>query len=131
MAERSTTRDVVIAGGALAVLFLLFRGSGWGLDGSGGSSRSGDGWLGFGDSTLHSLLWIHVRGPAPRGENFFVGSTVADAKSRAGMTLAAAVEQARKLGARVNVHATGDARQGDVDELQRQLASAGLSVYVS
>lgn len=121
MAERRAGRDVVIVGGAIAALLLLFRGSGW------GPSHSGDGWLGFGDSTSPRLLWILVRAPAARGDNFFVGSSLADARSRAGMTLSAAVAQAKQQDARVTLHATGDARQGDIDELQRRLAG----VYVS
>ncbi len=130
MAENHTTRNVVVAGGALAVFLLLFRGSGWGLGGSGGASHSGGdggGWFGFDDAALHPLFVIHMRATSPRGDHYFVGTSVADARTRPGLTLLAVVEEAKRAaasGARIVVHTTGDARQGDFDTLRQKLDDA-------
>lgn len=130
MAENKTTRNVVVAGGAIALLLLLFRGSGWGLGGSGGPSHSGDGWLGFGQAAdPYFVVFVRERFPPRYGLPYFTGSTVADTRSRSAQTLHAVVEQAQLAvtrGSRVVVGAEGRARQGDVDELMRALARAGV-----
>jgi len=132
---RSGTRDVVVVGGAVAVLLLFFRGSGWGTGGSGGSSHSGDGggWLGLDEAARRSQLVIYVgaRDAASRGV-YFVAPTIEATRSAKPSTLDAAVETAKRhaaAGGEVRLHASGAARQGDYHAIEQRLVEAGVRFF--
>ncbi len=101
-----------------AILFLQF-GSGWGLGGKGKGTGAGSG-------SMRGIAAVADAGPARCAVRVTAeGITVDGAKATRDETVARCKETD---GAMVTV--TGDARQGDWDELRAALQAVGVKIYI-
>ena len=118
-----TVRNVAIVGAGALVLFLIFRGKGWGFGGNGGSGLSGDGGaVGTPSTTQPAPANLPPCQVKVREGGIDLDGASADQ--------ATTIARCRAAGA-ARVSATGAAITGQIADLVRALQAAGVNVYAT